>query len=66
MFTVCGLCGALCPALMVRHKEFTAEIGKVEGDVIWDEAKCNACKICVEACPTECHHRRTRSHLRQG
>jgi len=51
--TVCGLCGALCPALVVKHKEFTPEIGKVEGDVIWDEAKCNACKICVEACPTD-------------
>ncbi|MFA5254411.1 MAG: 4Fe-4S binding protein [Methanoregula sp.] len=51
--TVCGLCGALCPALVVKHKEFSPEIGKVEGDVIWDEAKCNACKICVEACPTE-------------
>ena len=26
--SLCGLCGALCPALTVKHKEFTAEIGK--------------------------------------
>jgi 4Fe-4S ferredoxin len=52
--TYCGICGALCPAIEVKHKPFTAETGKVEGEVIWDEAKCDACKICVEACPEEC------------
>jgi 4Fe-4S ferredoxin len=52
--SLCGICGALCPAIVVKHKEFTAETGKVEGEVIWDEAKCDACKICVEACPEEC------------
>ena len=52
--SLCGLCGALCPAIRVKHKEFTAEVGKVEGDVIWDETKCDACKVCVEACPEEC------------
>jgi 4Fe-4S ferredoxin len=52
--TYCGLCGALCPAITVKHKEFTAESGKVEGEVIWDETKCDACKVCAEACPEEC------------
>jgi len=52
--SLCGICGALCPALVVKHKEFTAETGKVEGEVIWDETKCDACKVCVEACPEEC------------
>jgi 4Fe-4S ferredoxin len=52
--SLCGLCGALCPALVVKHKEFTAETGKVEGEVIWDETKCDACKVCVEVCPEEC------------
>jgi 4Fe-4S ferredoxin len=52
--SLCGLCGALCPAIVVKHKNFTAETGKVEGDVIWDETKCDACKVCVEACPEEC------------
>lgn len=52
--TLCGICGALCPAIEVKCKSFTAETGKVEGDVIWDEAKCDACKVCVEMCPEEC------------
>jgi 4Fe-4S ferredoxin len=52
--TLCGVCGALCPAIDVKHKAFTAEIGKVEGEVVWDEAKCDACNVCVEACPEEC------------
>ncbi|MCX6690130.1 MAG: 4Fe-4S binding protein, partial [Methanoregula sp.] len=52
--SLCGLCGALCPALVVKHKEFTAETGKVEGEVVWDETKCDACKVCLEACPEEC------------
>jgi 4Fe-4S ferredoxin len=52
--SLCGICGALCPAIVVKHKEFTAESGKVEGEVIWDETKCDACKVCVEACPEEC------------
>jgi len=52
--TYCGICGALCPAIEVKHKPFTAETGTVEGEVIWDEAKCDACMICVEACPEEC------------
>ncbi|KQC04915.1 MAG: ferredoxin [Methanoculleus sp. SDB] len=51
--TLCGICGALCPAIDVNHKPFTAESGKVEGEVVWDEAQCDACKICVEACPEE-------------
>jgi len=52
--TYCGLCGVLCPAITVKHKEFTAESGDVQGEVIWDESKCDACKVCVEACPEEC------------
>ena len=28
--SLCGICGALCPAITVKHKEFTAETGKVE------------------------------------
>jgi len=52
--TMCGICGAICPAIEVKHKEFTAETGKVQGEVIWDEARCDACKVCVEMCPEEC------------
>jgi len=52
--TLCGICGVLCPAITVKHKPFTAESGKVEGEVVWDETKCDACKVCVEACPEEC------------
>ncbi len=52
--TLCGICGVLCPAITVKHKTFTPETGKVEGEVVWDEAKCDACKVCVEACPEEC------------
>lgn len=51
--TYCGICGAICPAIEVKHKAFTAESGKVEGEVVWDETLCDACKICVEACPEE-------------
>jgi len=40
--------------LLLKHKEFTAETGKVEGDVVWDETKCDACKVCIEACPEDC------------
>jgi 4Fe-4S ferredoxin len=49
----CGICGSICPAIDVKHKPFTAETGKVEGEVVWDEAQCDACKVCVEACPEE-------------
>ena len=49
-----GICGAVCPAIDVKHKPFTAESGKVEGEVVWDETKCDACKVCVELCPEEC------------
>jgi 4Fe-4S ferredoxin len=52
--TYCGICGALCPAIEVKHKPFTAETGKVEGEVVWDETRCDACQVCVEACPEEC------------
>jgi 4Fe-4S ferredoxin len=52
--TYCGICGAICPAITVKHKPFTAESGKVEGEVIWDETRCDACKVCAEACPVEC------------
>jgi 4Fe-4S ferredoxin len=52
--TLCGICGALCPAINVKHRAFTAETGKVEGDVLWDQDKCDVCKVCVEACPEEC------------
>ncbi len=52
--TYCGICGAICPAIEVKHKPFTAETGKVEGEVVWDETRCDACKVCVEACPEEC------------
>ncbi|WP_067048408.1 4Fe-4S binding protein [Methanofollis ethanolicus] len=51
--TVCGICGSLCPAIDVKRKDFTAETGKVEGDVLWDEKLCDGCKVCVEACPEE-------------
>ncbi len=50
---VCGICGTLCPSITVKRKPFTAETGKVEGDVLFDETTCDACKVCVEACPEE-------------
>jgi len=49
----CGICGALCPAIDVEHKPFTSETGTVDGEVIWNEDLCDACKVCVEACPEE-------------
>jgi 4Fe-4S ferredoxin len=52
--TLCGICGALCPAIDVKHKEFTAESGNIQGEVVWDESKCDACMVCVEMCPEEC------------
>jgi 4Fe-4S ferredoxin len=51
--TYCGICGALCPAIEVNRKPFSAESGKVEGKVDWDEALCDACSVCVDACPEE-------------
>lgn len=51
--TVCGICGSLCPAITVKKEEFTAETGKVEGTVLWNEDLCDACKVCVESCPEE-------------
>jgi len=52
--TYCGICGALCPAITVKRGAFTAETGNVTGEVIWDEDQCDACTVCVEACPEEC------------
>ena len=51
--TKCGICGNLCEAINVLHKPFSPEIGKVEGEVIWDEAYCDGCNVCAEACPSE-------------
>ena len=51
--TKCGICGSICPAISVNHKPFSAENGKVEGEVVWDEKLCDGCQICVEACPEE-------------
>lgn len=51
--TLCGICGELCQAIDVRHKPFSADSGKVEGEVLWDESKCDGCKVCVDMCPTE-------------
>ncbi|MHC1629648.1 MAG: 4Fe-4S binding protein [Methanoculleaceae archaeon] len=52
--TYCGICGALCPAITVKRDPFTAETGRVTGEILWDENLCDACKVCVEACPEEC------------
>ena len=51
--TKCGICGNLCEAINVLHKPFSPETGKVEGEVIWDEAYCDGCNVCAEACPEE-------------
>ncbi len=51
---VCGICGELCPAINVKRKPVSAETGKIEGEVVWDESLCDACGICTEACPEEC------------
>jgi 4Fe-4S ferredoxin len=50
---LCGICGSICPAIDVNRKPFTAEVGKIEGEVVWDEKLCDACQICVEACPED-------------
>lgn len=51
--TKCGICGNLCEAINVLHKPFSPEKGTVEGEVIWDEAYCDGCNVCAEACPSE-------------
>lgn len=51
--TKCGICGDLCPAIDVNRKPFSAESGKVEGEVVWNEELCDGCSVCVEACPEE-------------
>jgi len=51
--TKCGICGNLCEAINVLHKPFSPEKGAVEGEVIWDEAYCDGCNVCAEACPSE-------------
>ena len=51
--TMCGICGDLCPAIDVKRKPFSAESGKVEGDVVWNEELCDGWMVCVEACPEE-------------
>ncbi|MGC9434523.1 MAG: 4Fe-4S binding protein [Methanomicrobiales archaeon] len=52
--TYCGICDVLCPAITVKRNPFTAETGDVTGEVLWDEDLCDACTVCVEACPEEC------------
>lgn len=51
--TKCGICGNLCDAITVLHKPFSPETGTVEGEVLWDEAYCDGCNVCAEACPEE-------------
>lgn len=51
--TLCGICGELCQAIDVKLKPFSADSGKVEGEVLWDESKCDGCKVCVDMCPPE-------------
>ncbi len=49
--TVCGICAALCPALRIERIPFTARDPKSAGEVVWDNALCNACRVCSDACP---------------
>ena len=49
--TVCGVCSSLCPAIEQKRVPFSAEKVGCEGEIIWTEALCNGCKVCVEACP---------------
>ena len=51
--TKCGICGNLCEAISVLHKPFSPETGKVLGEVLWDEAYCDGCNVCADACPEE-------------
>jgi 4Fe-4S ferredoxin len=51
---ICGICGELCPSITVVRKAANPETGKIEGEVKWEEATCDACMVCVEACPEEC------------
>jgi len=50
---VCGICGDLCPSITVVRNPATPETGKIEGEVKWEESTCDACKVCVEACPQD-------------
>ncbi len=51
--TVCGLCGAVCSAIDVVRKPFSAETGKVEGEVKWNETLCDGCSVCADICPSD-------------
>lgn len=51
--TVCGLCGAVCSALDVVRKPFSAETGEVEGEVKWNETLCDGCSVCADICPSD-------------
>ena len=49
--TVCGICASLCPALRIERVPFNARDPKSAGEVVWDSALCDACRICSDACP---------------
>ncbi|MGZ4934905.1 MAG: 4Fe-4S binding protein [Halobacteriota archaeon] len=51
--TYCGLCGEICDALTVEHKEATPLNVEAAGEVKFDSAECDGCKICEEICPTD-------------
>ncbi|WOF15291.1 4Fe-4S dicluster domain-containing protein [Methanoplanus sp. FWC-SCC4] len=51
--TVCGLCGAVCSALDVVRKPFSAESGDVEGEVKWNQELCDGCGVCADICPSD-------------
>lgn len=51
--TYCGLCGEVCDALTVEHKEATPLNIETLGTVAFDSSKCDGCNICEEICPTD-------------
>ena len=51
--TYCGLCGEICDALTVEHKEEIPINVEASGEVKFESSKCDGCKICEEICPTD-------------
>ncbi|HKM41638.1 MAG TPA: 4Fe-4S binding protein [Methanocorpusculum sp.] len=49
--TFCGICSVLCPAITLKRVPFNPEFLGNDGKILWNEALCDACHVCAEACP---------------